>query len=115
MVDGAGAAVIVLALVRVAVCEICTEDWILPPGGDPPPATCLHCGSKDWLEGPQSQDSIRVRMGITFATRKLDGRRDRRKSEGAGAKSLKRRERARKQYQSLKPKAIDDSAASTDN
>ena len=113
--DGAGTAVIVLALVRAAICEICNQQWILPPGGDPPPATCPFCKSKDWLNGIQSQDSIRVRMGITFATRKLDGRRDRRKSEGSGAKSLKRRERARKQYQSLKPKAIDDSAASTDN
>ena len=107
MVDGAGAAVIVLALVRVAICELCNQQWTLPPGGDPPPATCPHCGSKDWLEGKQPQDSIRVRMGITFATRKLDGRRDRRKSEGSGAKSLKRRERARKQWQGLKPKAVE--------
>lgn len=98
---------IVLAVVRVAICEICSSQWLLPPGGDPPPAACQHCGSTEWIEGIEPQDGIRIRTGSTFATRKPDGRRDRRKQEGAGARSLKRRERARKQYQGLKPKPED--------
>ena len=67
------------------------------------------------MYGKESIEGIRIRTGMTFATRKVDGRRDRRKSEGAGAKSLKRRERGRRQYQSLKPKSVDGPAASKDN
>ena len=92
-----------LRLCRIGKCEICGGEFGLPPGCELP-KTCLHCGSKDWLYGKESIESIRIRTGMTFATRKVDGRRDRRKQEGAGAKSLKRRERARRQYQSLKPK-----------
>ena len=106
---------IVLAVVRVGICEICDQQFLLPPGGEPPPAACQFCGSTEWIEGIQPQDSIRIRTGNAFATRKPDGRRDRRKSEGAGAKSLKRRERARRQWQSLKPKAMDEPEPSTDN
>jgi hypothetical protein len=68
---------------------------------------CPECRSMDWKWGKESIESIRIRTGMTFATRKLDGRRDRRESEGSGAKSLKRRERGRRQYQSLRPKEID--------
>lgn len=103
MVLRCGRQVIFLELARIGLCESCRGLFYLPPGCELPEA-CLHCGAKDWLYGKESIESIRIRTGMTFATRKVDGRRDRRKSEGAGAKSLKRRERARRQYQSLKPK-----------
>ena len=100
---------IYLALVRMAVCEICGGDWILSEGEVLPPQCCV-CGSTLWLYGVEPQDQVRVRTGLTFAPRRSDGRVDRRKSPGAGAKSLKRRERARKQYRALKPKPVDDQA-----
>ena len=95
---------ILLELARIGQCEMCAGRFYLPPGCDPP-AACLHCGSTHWQWGKESIESIRIRTGMTFANRKLDGRRDRRKQEGAGAKSLKRRERARRQWQGLKLKS----------
>jgi hypothetical protein len=97
---------ILLELARIGQCEICTGRFYLPPGCELP-EVCLHCGSKHWEWGKESIEGIRIRTGMTFATRKVDGRRDRRKSEGAGAKSLKRRERGRRQYQGLKGKPVD--------
>ena len=92
-----------LSLVRIGYCELCLTEFYMPADGSPV-SECPGCGSRDWMYGKESLSSIRARMGLTFATRKLDGRRDRRKVEGSGAKSLKRRERARRQYQALKPK-----------
>jgi predicted nucleic acid-binding Zn-ribbon protein len=105
---------IFLELTRIGRCELCGGRFHLSAGIDVP-ERCPGCGSRHWLYGKESIESVRIRTGMTFATRKLDGRRDRRESEGSGAKSLKRRERARRQYQSLKPKAVDGQAASNDN
>ena len=103
---GASGKMIYLELCRIAICEFCGGKAIILPGAEIPDA-CIHCRSGSWVYGKESIESIRIRTGMTFATRKMDGRRDRRKQEGAGAKSLKRRERARKQWQSLKPKELD--------
>ena len=99
----AGAPMILLELTRVGQCEMCAGRFYLPPGCELP-KTCPHCGAKDWLYGRESIEGIRIRTGMTFAPRRPDGRRDRRKEPGQGAKSLKRRERARNQWQGLKPK-----------
>lgn len=85
------------------------------PDGDYIPPRCEHCQSPDWLYGIQPQDQTRIRTGTAFAPRYQDGRRDRRKQVGAGARSLKRRERARGQYQGLKPKPIDSIAEQGEN
>ena len=105
---------ILLELTRVGCCEVCGGRFSLPPGSDFP-AACPHCGSKHWLYGRESIESIRIRTGMTFAPRRPDGRRDRRKEPGQGSKSLKRRERARNQWQSLKPKPIDSEAEASEN
>ena len=99
--------VIYLCLVRMAVCEICAGRMCLP-GGDYLPEKCEHCGSTEWLYGIEPQDGIRIRTGTAFADRKPDGTRDKRKN--LGAKSLLRRERARRQFKDLKPKGIDEPA-----
>lgn len=77
------------------------------PEGDYIPPRCEHCKTTDWLYGIEPDDGIRVRSGVTFLPRRPDGHLDRRKEPGQGAKSLKRRERARRQYQALKPKELD--------
>ena len=98
-----GGAVIYLSVVRMAVCEMCGGKFVLPEG-DYVPEKCVHCGSTEWVWGVEPQDGVRIRTGVTFAPRRPDGRRDRRKEPGQGSRSLVRRERARKQYQGLKPK-----------
>ena len=103
-----------LRLCRIGKCEQCNGEFVLPSGSELP-KLCLHCGAKDWLYGKESIEGIRIRTGMTFAPRRPDGRRDRRKEPGQGAKSLKRRERARNQWQGLKPKPIDRAAKASEN
>lgn len=97
---------IYLRLVRIGHCELCEQEFYMPADGqvDFP---CPRCRAMNWMYGKESIESIRIRTGMTFAARRVDGRRDRRKEPGQGAKSLKRRERARAQYQGLKPKPED--------
>jgi predicted nucleic acid-binding Zn-ribbon protein len=108
-VGDAGSAMILLELTRVGCCEGCGSRFFLPPGSDLP-SNCPHCGSKDWLYGRESIEGIRIRTGMTFAPRRPDGRRDRRKEPGQGPRSLLRRERARRQGQAFQPKAVDEPA-----
>jgi hypothetical protein len=103
-VGGAGSKMIYLAICRIGVCEICAGRMILPEG-DYIPERCEHCQSSEWLYGVEPQDGIRVRTGQTHVERVLN----------PGVKSKKRQDRARAQYQHLKPKAVDDQATSTDN
>ena len=105
---------IYLSVVRMAVCEMCGGKFVLP-GEDYVPEKCAHCGSTEWVWGVEPVDGVRIRTGTTFAPRRTDGRRDRRKQAGQGARSLVRRERARKQYQGLKPKPIDAEAEADEN
>ncbi len=100
---------IYVQVIRLGVCEMCGGRMIMLTN-DHTPTACEFCHSPHWQYGRESIESTRIRTGMTFANRKLDGRRDRRKQEGAGAKSLKRRERARRQWKSLKPKEVLDSA-----
>lgn len=86
---------IYLALVRVAICEICSGEMHLP-GGEYLPDRCVHCGSPYWQYGTQPTDGIRVRTGNAHAETTVN----------PGAKSLNRRERARRQWQHLKPKEV---------
>lgn len=105
----AGFQMIELRLCRIGKCEQCNGEFVLPSGSELP-KLCLHCGSKDWLYGRESIEGIRIRTGMTFAPRRPDGRRDRRKEPGQGPRSLLRRERARRQRQAFQPKAVDEPA-----
>lgn len=82
-----------IAVVRIAQCEICTEQWTLEPG-ERPPDKCVHCGSGDWMWGVESRDSRFVRQQITRERRSLN----------KGVKSRKRQEQGRKQWRRFQPK-----------
>ena len=105
---------ILLALCRIGVCEICGITFTLPAGCYIP-EKCLGCGSTEWELGVEPADGIRIRTGVTFAPRRPDGRRDRRKEPGQGARSLKRQKRAQRQGQSFQPKAVDTKTEADEN
>jgi hypothetical protein len=85
---------IFLALCRIAQCSICSNQW--PLEGLDLPDKCVFCGSADWEFGPESRDSRFIRQGISRV----------RKSLNKGAKSRKRQEQGKKQWQGFKPKPV---------
>jgi phage FluMu protein Com len=87
---------IVIIIVRRCVCELCNKLWDLE-WGDEPPEKCPHCGSVNWEDAPEIRDAIYIRKGITKAKRRLN----------PGAKSRKRQEQGRKQWQAFKQKPVD--------
>ena len=95
---------IYLALVRVCQCEICGGIFHLP-GGEYVVDRCVHCGSAEWQYGVQATDGVRVRTGNAHKEVTVN----------PGAKSLNRRERARKQWRQLKPKPLDEKAEAGDD
>lgn len=74
-----------IAVVRVAWCCICNEQWYLE-AGEKPPEHCKICGTADWMWGPESRDSRFIRMRIKRLA----------KVKNPGAKSRARQERGRK-------------------
>lgn len=84
---------ILVVVVRRAVCEICGGSFDLE-ADELPPANCRHCGSTAWLNGLESYSQIRARLGETTREKHLN----------PGRKSLKRQLRAKGQYQHLKTK-----------
>jgi hypothetical protein len=84
---------IVIIIVRRAVCEVCQKTWDLEWGEDPP-SKCKLCGSKDWEEAPEIRDAIYIRKGITKKKRRLN----------PGAASGARQERGKKQWRRFKDK-----------
>lgn len=87
---------IVIIIVRRAVCEVCNGFFDLEFGEDPP-AECKLCGSSDWEEAPEIRDAIYIRKGISKAKRRLN----------PGAASGKRQNRGKKQWRRFKDKAGD--------
>ena len=87
---------IVLVLIRRAVCEVCL-DWF-DLSGTLLPEQCPYCGSKDWQYGPEAKDTRLIRMGITKKTKRLN----------PGTRYLKRREHGKKQWRQFKPKPPDE-------
>ena len=83
-----------LQLVRLAQCAQCGHEWILGPSDWP--KQCEQCRSVLWLWGPD--ENSRMSRAIRHGRAKVD------KTLNPGAKSLKRRERARKQWRQMKPK-----------
>jgi hypothetical protein len=62
--------------------------------GEDPPEKCKVCGSLNWEEAPEIRDAIYIRKGITKNKRRLN----------PGAKSKKRQDQGRRQYQKFRPK-----------
>ena len=88
---------IYLAVVRVAQCFFCSKQWELEPQGVP--ERCKFCGSPDWELGPESRDTRFIRQGIDRSRNVLN----------PGARSRKRQEQGRRQWQGFKPKpGVDD-------
>jgi hypothetical protein len=85
--------VIVIIIVRRCLCEICGKCFDLERGEDPP-EKCKVCGSLNWEEAPEIRDAIYIRKGITKNKRRLN----------PGAKSKKRQDQGRRQYQKFRPK-----------
>jgi rubredoxin len=85
--------VIVIIIVRRCLCEICGKCFDLERGEDPP-EKCKVCGSLNWEEAPEVRDAIYIRKGITKNKRRLN----------PGAKSKKRQDQGRRQYQKFRPK-----------
>ena len=84
---------IVIIIVRRAVCEVCRKTWDLEWGEDPP-TTCKLCGSRDWEEGPEARDAIYIRKGISTSKRKLN----------PGASSRARQEQGKRQWRKFRSK-----------
>ena len=89
---------IVIIVVRRCYCEIGGHYFDLEWGEDPP-EKCRICGSLNWEAAPETRDAIYIRKGITKAKRRLN----------PGAKSKKRQDQGRRQYQKFRPKPVDDS------
>jgi hypothetical protein len=105
-VGNARVQMIELRLCRIGHCERCKGRMVILTEGYTPPK-CVHCGAEDWIYGKESIEGIRIRTGMTFAPKHPDGRRIRGKGPGQSPKSLKRRERARRQGQSFGVKGVD--------
>jgi len=86
---------IVLRVVRQAVCVICEQSWILEPL-EKPPEKCIHCGSESWEFGPDSETVRRIRKGLVKP-----------KSLNPGATSRKRQQHGKNQYRQFKPRPQD--------
>lgn len=84
---------ILVVVVRRAVCEQCGGSFDLEPN-EVPPDKCRICDSWNWLNGNQNWSQSKSRHG--YATRK--------RNLNPGRKSLKRQLRAKAQYQGLKTK-----------
>jgi hypothetical protein len=82
-----------VAVVRIAQCCICTQQWGLA-AGEPYPDACKVCGSTEWMWGPESKDTRLIRQGISRLRRRLN----------PGVASKKRQDRAKAQWQGFKPK-----------
>lgn len=76
-----------IVVTRIAQCAVCRNQWDLKAGEDYP-ETCLHCGSRDWMWGPEPQQSSEIRQGISRLRRRLN----------PGATSKKRQDHGRKQW-----------------
>lgn len=87
---------ILIVVVRRAICEVCHGQFDLA-AGEKPPKECKLCGSLLWEFGPRKSDVLRIQEGRTKVKRKLN----------PGAKSKKRQDRAKKQWRQLKPKPLD--------
>ena len=85
-----------VVVARMGQCVRCGASWVMM---DPHAHTkaCPQCFYLDWEWGEDSVESKRIRMGLATASTSLN----------PGAKSLKRRERARKSGGRLKPKSVD--------
>lgn len=84
---------ILIAVVRRALCAICSGTFDLD-AGEEKPERCRHCGSKEWEWGPDSMDSRYIRQGIDRS----------RKSLNPGATSKKRQDHGRRQWRQFKGK-----------
>lgn len=81
-------------IVRRCVCAVCGGDWIIGPGAEPD-ERCLHCGSYDWMWGPDNEESRLIRLGINRL----------RKSLNPGTKkTLKQLKHTRSQWRSFRKK-----------
>jgi hypothetical protein len=95
---------IFLAVCRVGACSICDAQWELPPEGGKP-EICPSCGTSEWEWGPESRDSRFIRQKITRARRVVN----------KGARSRKRQEQGKRQYQQFKPKPVEPEAQEEEN
>ena len=82
---------IYLCMVRKGACEMCAGQFYIE--GDLP-YRCPHCGSRLWLYGVYSKDSVFIRQGVSTKSKTLN----------KGVTSAKRREHGRKQWRQFKPK-----------
>ena len=87
---------IVIIIIRRCLCETCGKTFDLEFGQEPP-EKCLLCGSLNWEEAPEVRDATYIRKGITKNKRRLN----------PGAKSKKRQDQGRRQYQKFRPKPVD--------
>jgi predicted nucleic acid-binding Zn-ribbon protein len=79
---------IYLELTQIGQCELCQTRFYMPADGRID-FNCPSCGDPRWLYGKESIESVRIRTGMTFAPRRPDGRRDRRKEAGQAARDMR--------------------------
>lgn len=84
---------ILIVVVRRAVCEICHGQFDLA-AEEKPPKECKLCGSLLWEFGPRKSDVLRIQEGRTKVKRKLN----------PGAKSKKRQDRGKSQWRKFHDK-----------
>lgn len=82
---------ILLVIVRRAVCEVCNGTYDLK-GDDRPPEVCPLCNADNWLNGKIAKDTAYIRKGM--ATKK--------KRKNPGATSAKRQQRGRAQWRQFR-------------
>lgn len=84
---------IVIIVIRRALCETCGKTFDLE-WGEEPPDKCQLCGSVNWEVPPEIRDATYIRKGISKSKRRLN----------PGAASRARQQQGKRQWQAFKPK-----------
>lgn len=84
---------IVIIVIRRALCEVCDRTFDLEYG-EQPPEKCRVCGSANWEEGPEIRDATYIRKGISKSKRRLN----------PGAASRARQQQGKRQWRKFRTK-----------
>jgi DNA-directed RNA polymerase subunit RPC12/RpoP len=82
---------IFLCMVRKGQCEICQQQFYIE---DDLPIRCPHCGTRLWLYGVYSKDSVFIRQGVSTRSKTLN----------KGVTSAKRQAHGKKQWRRFRSK-----------